>query len=452
MHWLKLELKLLFSGVAAKLCLSLILICSIGAIYLGKASYNQLEKAHTTNQALFEQQLAAFEQREQLPSAGHMGYYAFAPTQWKLSPWAALFVGQSQTAYAAMPIRALALQGQIYNREMVNPSWQKAGRLDLGFVLIYLLPMMLGILSVTLLSEERSANRWRMLSAMNYGGSALIWRRLILTTAVVLVLGWLILLASAIWLSLPFDSTILWLMCALAVYLCFWAILIAIVISFAKGSVFNTLCFIFVWLALCVLIPATIKLYLDNQAQQHPALNATLEQRIVMNNGWDEDNKALFKSFTQRYPQYKDAKLPQGAGSWEWYYAQQHMSDEAVSEYWQAYTNQQQQRHQLLDRLSILSPSLMMQLAVDRIAGSSAQQQFEYQLQVADYHQQIREYLYQYLFSDKQITQSVISAYPKFSIEKSAPNLPFEKLLTLLLLMTLIMYGIYRQGQKLPQV
>ena len=447
MHWLKLECKLLFSGIAAKLGLAILLVCSVMAIHLGAQNHQLVQQDQAAAKQRFEAQLEEFKQREQLPSAGHMGYYAFAPTDWQLSGWSALFVGQSQSAYAAMPVRALALQGQIHNREMVNPSWQKAGRLDLGFVLIYLLPMMLGILSVTLLSEERQANRWRMLNALAKGGQQLIWRRLTLITTIVLLLGWSIILLAAVWLSLPFDSKLLWLLFALTVYLQFWALVIAAIISFNKDSVFNTLSFMSAWLLLTVLIPAAIQLHLNHKYSEHPALHATLEQRMVMNNGWDEDQQAAMQQFLTHYPQYQSYQLPPGSGSWEWYYAQQHLSDEAVSHFWQAHLQQIQDRQDSLSTLSWLSPSLMFQQAVNRLAGSGGQQHASYRSQVADYHRQIREYLYRYLFTEKEVTQAAIGSYPRFQPPTIQSGLSFWKLLTVLLVQVLLLYPVYRRGR-----
>ena len=203
---------------------------------------------------------------------------------------------------------------------------------------------------------------------------------------------------------------------------------------------------------MCVIIPASIELYLQHQYNQYPQLHATLEQRMVMNNGWDQDRNSSFKAFLNQYPQYKNYQLPESGGSWQWYYAKQHMSDEAVKDYWQQYITQQQQKYQTLNNLSLLSPSLMMQLAVNKLAGSSGQQQFAYQMQVADYHQQIREYLYPHLFSDKQPSSEIVANYPQFQPQTNKEQLSFLTLFLLLLMLGFGWYGLIIKGKPLPQV
>ncbi|MBL4631135.1 MAG: hypothetical protein JKY14_08230 [Paraglaciecola sp.] len=128
MRRLKLELKLIFTGFATKLSFAVVLVCSLLAIYLGNTGFNRLQDEQQLTQSRFEQQLSDYKQQQDLPEAGALGYYLFGPTKWSLTPWAAMFVGQSQTAYADIPTRALALQGQIYAQEMLNPSQQKSGR------------------------------------------------------------------------------------------------------------------------------------------------------------------------------------------------------------------------------------------------------------------------------------------------------------------------------------
>lgn len=447
MHWLKLETKLLFAGYTAKLGLFTIIICAILAIYLGDKGYQQVKQQQTTMQQTFNQNIEKFEPKA--PSAGRLGYYLFGPTYWQLSPWSALFVGQSQSAHASMPMRALALQGQIYNTEINNPTWQQTGRLDVGFVLIYLLPILLGILCVNLLSEERQANRWAMISALHNGSIPLIWRRLLLISVIVLLIGFTILLTAALWLSLPLDNKFWWLMTALTVYMLFWTLVVGAIIKLTKSSVFNTLAFMSIWMLVCVLIPASIQLYLHHQFKDHSALHATLEQRMVMNNGWDQDRQITFNAFKSQYPQYSNYQLPESSGSWQWYYGQQHMSDYAVKEHWQAYQQQQQQKFAALEQLSLLSPSLMMQLAVNKLGGSSGQQHFDYQMQVADYHKQIREYLYPHLFSEQQPTSAIVANYPRFmsspsNQESSQAPQSFSALWLLLMVFGLVGYLMFK--------
>ena len=166
MHLFKLECKRLLTGWINKLVLLLFLLSGVFAIYQGAQGYKSIRIDQYKSKIVFEKEREYINGRERLPAVGSIAYRAQAPTAWTLSPWAALFVGQSQTSLAAKKIQAAALQGQIHNREIVNPTQQRTGGLDLGFVLVYLLPLVIGILTVTLVSEEQLAGRWRLLNAL----------------------------------------------------------------------------------------------------------------------------------------------------------------------------------------------------------------------------------------------------------------------------------------------
>ena len=204
---LKFELKRLLAPRANQISLLVFLFSALLAVFLGANAYKEVRKDQVIAKVVFEKERALLKEKADLPEMGSLAYYAKAPTQWQLSPWAALFSGQSQNNLAAMKVNALALQGQIYNKEVINPSKHRAGGFDLGFVLAYMLPILIGILCVNLLSDERQSGRFRLLSA--FAGNAAkktIIRALLLRFYIVAGLILLLFLASAILLSLPFDG------------------------------------------------------------------------------------------------------------------------------------------------------------------------------------------------------------------------------------------------------
>ncbi len=450
MNWLKLELKLIFSSNAARFSLSVVFISALIAIYLGDKSYQSLVEKQAFSQSTFEKQLSDYQDQEVLPSAGHLGYYLFGATQWLVNPWSALFIGQTHSAHSDLPVRALALQGQVHAQEMINPSQYKAGRLDLGFVLIYLFPLVLGVLTVTTVSEERQANRWRMFSALAQGGATFIWYKFAVCIGVVLILATLLITLAVFWLGLNFDYTYVFIVFATCAYFIFWALISALIVTLGKNSVFNTLCFMAIWLFFSVLAPASIQLYLDNRFDTQPALSATLEQRMVMNLGWDKPPKEAFTEFTKVYPEFKSFELPDGAGSWPWYYAQQHVSDLTVNKHWREYKMQAQQKRDTLSAMSWVSPSLLLQLSFNNLAGSSGQAHFNYVQDVAGYHQEIREHLYQHLYQSNPMSQDSLENFPRFQSQSRMQQNRLELLPMLVVIFVLLMLFNHRR-KKLEQ-
>ncbi|GEK08449.1 DUF3526 domain-containing protein [Pseudoalteromonas peptidolytica] len=410
----KLECKRLFAGTVNKLVLVLFLLSGIFAIYQGALGYKSIRIDQYKSTVVFQKEREHVSSREALPEPGSLAYYASAPTQWQLSPWAALFVGETSSSMVAAKIRATALQSQIYNREIVNPSQQRAGGLDLGFVLVYFLPLVIGILTVTLISDEQHAGRWRLLNAMPRSVFSLVGKQIALRFVVIWFMVALLLISAALLLSLPFDIFFWTVLGATSLYMVFWFALAAIIMSFGKNSVFNSLTYLSSWVVLALLLPGAVHLYLSNQYHSDAPLEITLQLRMTLNDGWDQDKQATLDAFVAKESKWSNTAPLGEAFDWKWYYAQQHMSDIAVQDQVEAYRRSNAARQNQLQKLSVLSPALFFQLSLNELAKTSGNFQIKYQQQIADYHQTIRHYFYDFLFFDKQVSRQDIADFPKF--------------------------------------
>ena len=417
------ELKRLFHGAATKISLLVFILSGLLAIYLGANSYKSLIIDQVKSSIVFKKEREHVQAREKLPEMGSLAYYAHSPTAWNLSPWAALFIGQSQNNLVAMKVNALALQGQINNKETINPSKHRAGGFDLGFILAYMLPILIGVLCVNLLSEERQSGRWRLLSAFaNHSAKKLIWRALWLRFILVTLIISLLFLCSALLLNLPFDSLFFTLIGLSLTYAAFWFFVSALIMSFNKSSLYNSLAFIASWLIIAIIVPGAIHLMLSSQFSENEILKASTTQRLVLNDGWDEDKQAALETFAKAYPQYQEKLTYEGSFHWKWYYAMQQLSDLAVKENWQKHMTQQQNKQAWLTKLSLLSPSLLFQTQLNKLAGTDTSAHREYLESIQAYHQQIREFIYPYLFNDTPVTKADVDAFPLFDKQKLTIN------------------------------
>lgn len=438
MQLFKLECKRLFAGYINKSVLILFVVAGLFAIYQGAQGYKSIRVDQYKSQVVFQKEREHVSQRETLPEAGSLAYYASSPTQWQLGPWAALFVGESRTAMAALKVSALSLQSQIYNREFINPTQQRAGGLDLGFVLVYLLPLVIGILTVTLISDEQHAGRWRMLNALPKSAFSLIIKQLLLRFVVIwgLVAG---LLFAAAWaLAIKLDALFAFVLIACTVYMLFWFALAAWLMSLGKSSVFNSLAFLSSWVLLAILIPGAIHLFLSQQFNSNTPLQITLQQRMTMNDGWDKDKQAALDTFLKHKPTWQNTAPLGEAFDWKWYFAQQHLSDIAVEQAWQSYLQNLDARQTSLNNLSKLSPTLFFQLKLNQLANTTEQDRHSYLKEVAHYHQQVRHYFYDFLFFAKPISKIDIENFPLFQAKQSAAKIELVALLSSALLVLIV--------------
>lgn len=393
----------------------LFLISGVFAIYQGAQGYKSIRIDQYKSKVVFEKEREHVTKRASLPEAGSLAYYASAPTKWQLSPWAALFVGESQSSMVASKIKGTALQSQIFDREIVNPSHQRTGGLDLGFVFVYLLPLVIGIMTVTLVSDEQHAGRWRMLNALPVSAFNQVFKQIALRFLVVWVIVALLLTSAALLLSLPFDATFFAVLVAISLYMLFWFSVAALIMSFGKTSVVNSLAYLSSWVIFAILVPGAVHLYLSHHFQTDTALKISLQQRMVLNDGWDQDKQQTLDAFLKHEPTWRDT-APLGTGfEWKWYYAQQHMSDISVQDLWLSFVENHQARYRQLQSLSLLSPALFFQLQLNQLANTSSRDHAEYQQQIVDYHKEIRHFFYDYLFFDKSISKDDIDNFILFT-------------------------------------
>lgn len=425
----KLECKRLFAGNINKLVLVLFIVSGVFAVYQGALGYKSVRIDQYKSMVVFQKEREHVNSRETLPAAGSLAYYASAPTEWKLSPWAALFVGETPSSMVASKVRATALQSQIFNREIVNPAQQRAGGLDLGFVLVYFLPLVIGILTVTLISDEQHAGRWRLLNALPNSAFRLLGKQIALRFAVIWLLVVILLASAALILSLPFD-TVFWVVLGVtSLYMVFWFALAALIMSFGKNSVVNSLAYLSSWVVLALLVPGAVHLYLSAQYQSDAPLEITLQQRMTLNDGWDKDKQATLNEFLTHEPAWQDTAPLGEAFDWKWYYAQQHMSDLAVQAIVEENIKNNQARQARLQSLSVLSPALFFQLTLNELANTSSGYQLQYRQQVAEYHQTIRHFFYDFLFFDKPVTRQDVEDFPLFEAQAMETQNSLWKLL-----------------------
>jgi len=448
----KLECKRLFSGWINKLVLLLFFLSGVFAIYQGAQGYKSIRIDQYKSKFVFEKEREHINKRDTLPDVGAIAFRAQAPTEWKLSPWAALFVGQSQTSLAAKKIKALALQGQIYNREIVNPTQQRTGGLDLGFVIVYLLPLVIGILTVTLISDEQQAGRWRLLNSLPSSAFNMLLKQLLLRFAVIWLLATSLLVGAALLMKLPFDMQFLVVAIAITVYMLFWFAVAALIMSLGKNSVANSLGFLSTWVLFAILIPGAVHLYLSSQFKTNAPLEASLNQRMVLNDGWDQDKQAALDKFLQNEQTWLNTKPLDAEFHWKWYFAQQHLSDLAVDQQWQTYTLNSEQRQRRLQQLSILSPCLFLQLNLNKLAQTSSGHYRNYLRQLEHYHTTIRRFFYDFLFFDRKITKADIDSFVLFQANNTGLlTTPYWLLFGTLFVFTIVVLSAFRLRQLQPK-
>lgn len=440
MQRLKLELALVLRGWAIKMAFIIFFGAGFFAIAQGVARVEREATQVAQLQEDVQQQLNYWREKARNPEFdfGSMGYYFFAPTHSPTAPWATLISGHRQDAMLQHRIRLLAITGQLYSAEIGNPNTQLLGSLDLAFVFVYLLPLLIGLLCARILAEEVHSGRWPLISAL--GGERVLRYRLALRFALLLFANSVLLAAGALIANINFDSEFLLIFLAIAAYQLFWFALCGFIIHWRLSSVNSYLGFIGAWLIFVFVVPGLTSLYLGSAYHTDAGTQLAIEQRQAMHSRWDEDKQAALNEFLEIYPQYADtAKLPEGF-HWKWYFAMQHMSDLAVAPAAAEYRSTIAARSETYQRLMWLSPPLLLQYTLERVARADIQTQQDYLQAIEDYHGELREFYNARLFYDASITAEELADYPVFNFKPEYYAVSFIPVLLAILAGTILFF------------
>ncbi|MBQ4915026.1 DUF3526 domain-containing protein [Maribacter sp. MMG018] len=357
----------------------------------------------------------------------------------------AVSIGQSDVNPLLQAVTIRGLEGQKYDTDFENPSLLMSGNLDLGFVVIYLFPLVLIAMTFNLYSEEKEWGTWRILAAQTSGKAAFLYKKLFVRVLFVFaVLILLMFMASAI-LQIPMNENFWALFLQSVLYLLFWSTLCFWVVSFLKSSSFNALALISIWVVLTILLPAVVNNYVLNKYQVPEALEAMVEQRDGYHEKWDMEKNVTMDGFLEAYPQFKKYPVPEDEFSWIWYYGMQHMGDLTARETSAEMMEKVMLRNKVSEKVALFVPTMHAQLSFNNLAGTDMVSHLGFLKELTKYHEKLRLDFYTKIFDNKPADSVDWSKY-KVAYYTGKRNIDWVYLMLPTLLITVVIgaLGAYR--------
>jgi len=381
---------------------SLILLLTVGviSILIGKQYLIKQEKTIVAAQEFQEESIKqnlAYHNED----LGLLLYYLRFTLIKKPSNISAISIGQSDVNPLLQTVTIRGLEGQKYDTDFENPSLLMSGNLDLGFVIIYLFPLVLIAMTFNLYSEEKELGTWQILAAQTAGKALFLFKKLLVRIGFVFaILIFLMFLASGI-LQIPMSQNFWALFLQSILYLSFWSSLCLWVVSLLKNSSFNALALISIWVVLTILLPAMVNNYVLNKYQVPEALNAMVEQRDGYHEKWDLEKDATMTGFYEAYPQYKNYPVPENEFSWIWYYGMQHMGDLAAKETGIEMMEKIIMRNTVSEKVALFVPTMHAQLSFNNLAGTDMVSHLDFLKALTKFHEGLRLNFYTKIFENK---------------------------------------------------
>ncbi len=355
--------------------------------------------------------------------AGTVGYYAFLGTWDPPTPAAFLALGLRDATPYVLRVRALALQSQLHEGESYNPELALAGRFDLAFVAVYLLPLFLIALLYDLASGERQSGRLATLLTLPGAGRRLWLRRAGLRAGLAAACVLLPVLAGGVASDMP-AAALAVVVLALLAYVACWTGLCLLVSLRSGSSVANATALMGGWALLTLVLPTLGNAVLSRAVPVQQGVALTLAQRDAVHGAWDVSREETLARFFHSHPQWRhSAALPAGF-HWKWYFAFQQLGDDSVAPQVAAYRDALMTRQHATDALGFALPAVGLQALLHRVAGTDLLAQLAYQDAVTAFHTRLRHQLYPYLFEERRFVAADFAQLPRFVPPVAATDLP----------------------------
>ncbi|MXW09316.1 MAG: DUF3526 domain-containing protein [Gammaproteobacteria bacterium] len=295
-----------------------------------------------------------------------------------------------------------------------SPTVRAAGRFDLAFVVVFLLPLVILATTFDLWSRERERGVAAMVLSQPVAVGPLIAAKALARGLVVLLPSTAIILAVAAWAGAREPIGLTALALAVLAYGGFWLAVAAIISLVAGRSTEAAIAAGAVWLLVVVMAPSLTLAAVDLAAPP-PS-----EMRFAT------DLKARITEITERQRLHREANptpvrvpAPTIPDRLRGVYADRVALDREVAPMIAAHHQARDARRRLLDTVRFFLPSVAIQDALDRIAGSDADRALAFENQARAAQSELRLIYKGYLDRDALVTLTEYDNMPGFRFRES---------------------------------
>lgn len=345
--------------------------------------------------------------------------FAMAPP----GPLAAMAIGQNDLYPHYYKINNRSSQSFLDNEEIENPASLLSGRFDLGFVIIYLFPLLILALSHDLISAEREQGTLAMvLSQPVRAGTLVIGKalaRLGLVAALVVGLSIAGALAAV---ANPARGDVavrlsLWVGVVIA-YAAFWFALAVAVNALGRSSATNAVILVGAWMVLVIVAPALLNIAIT-ALHPVPSRVELIQTSRDASTTASREGSNLLARFYEDHPTLAPTEIDLNPTDfWITLQAAQDSVDEAIAPILARYDAQLGQQQRLVDRLGFLSPAIVAQEALNDLAGAGMARRWLFLEQVNEFHERWRAFFVPRIMRREMLSSGDYDNLPAFAFRE----------------------------------
>lgn len=415
--------------------LLLLLVMGVIAIIIGKQFL--LKQEETIAKVVEHQRLHIDRNVAANDEMGLLLYYLRFSLINKPDKLAGISIGQRDINPGIQSVTIRTLEAQKYDTDLTNPVQLQSGNLDLGFVIIYLFPLVIIAFTFNLFSEDNETGTSKLVAVQSRSALLFLLHKFLVRAAFIYGVLIALLALAAFILAIPLTESFTAFIAISALYITFWFALSFWLSTFRRSSGFNILTLLTVWVSLTVLLPSAINNFVASAYPVPEALSTMVKQRDGYHKKWDIGKRITLEKFYEHYPQFRkygfaDEKF------WGWYYAMQQMGDvESLSD-------SRAMKHKLIQRqtssrmLAMMIPPLHSQMYMNDLAHTSLEDYLHLLDAAVDFHEQTRLYFYPKIFENASTKTEDWSKFQAEFLESERSGNWLEMILPLMIVIGLL--------------
>ncbi len=427
-----------FRSKVTIVALALLFVLGIISIGVGKKFVVQQQAGVTeitTQQKQHLDRLLKYENKEM----GLFLYYTKFAYINPITALAGLSIGQRDINSSIQANTIRGIEAQKYDTDLRNPYQLMVGNFDLSFVILYLFPLVIIVLTFNLYSQEKEQGTWPLVKAQTKNVQQYLWYKLSVPFLSISILLFLLFVVAKIILNIPLQAAFITYACSAFLYLCFWFSMVMFIVSFYKSSSSNAISMLSIWLLLTILLPAAVNNYISKKYTVPESLSTMLKQRDGYHTKWDIPQDSVMKIFFAAYPQHKNA-VWNGAGfNYMWYYAMQHCGDMEAQTDSRLFMQKLEQREASSKAISYFVPTIHMQLLGTELAKTDLQNHLQFLDSSTAFHEKLRLQFYPKIFGDSAVVKTDWKKYEPIFFKTTQKEDAVKMILPFLVLTMLFM-------------
>lgn len=332
---------------------------------------------------------------------------------------AAISIGQADVLPIDAGVTISTLQRTIAEKDgFENPLSFLAGRFDLSFVIVYLLPLFVLALSFNVLSGERENGTLQILMAQPMSLSRLLTGKLVASFVIVFMLFGVVTAGSLAISGVFSDSSALpslaLALVVVAAYIAFWFALSLLINSFGHSSATNAIAAAAVWLVIVLILPSLLNVAIG-AIYPVPSRSEIIGAVRNVNLDMRKDGSRLLSEHYQDHPELmpKGEKPDLSDFGLAFVYIQREQK-KRVAEVESKFDEQLRNQQSLVRKIRFLSPSVTTQEALNDLAGTGLDRYDDFKRQVSSFDQAWADFFVSRIFRLEKLSAADFDSIPRF--------------------------------------